>query len=77
VSRVAETSGAPVVPFFAERLPGAQGYRVVVLPELAGFPSADAAADALRLNKLLEEHIRRVPEQYLWSHDRFKVVPRD
>jgi KDO2-lipid IV(A) lauroyltransferase len=77
VSRVAETSGAPVVPFFVERLPGAQGYRVVVVPELEGFPSADAAADALRLNKLLEEHIRKVPEQYLWSHDRFKVIPRD
>lgn len=77
LSRVARTSGAPVVPFFVERLPGAQGYQVTILPALEGFPSGDDAADALRLNKLLEAHIRKVPEQYLWSHDRFKVVPRD
>ena len=77
LSRVARTSGAAVVPFFVERLPGARGYQVTILPELEGFPSGDDAADALRLNHLLEAHIRRVPEQYLWSHDRFKVVPRD
>ncbi|HLW74200.1 MAG TPA: hypothetical protein VKT74_03960 [Gammaproteobacteria bacterium] len=46
-------------------------------PALKDFPTDDVAADALRINKLLEERIRRVPEQYLWSHDRFKVVPRD
>ncbi len=76
-SRLARTSGAPVVPFFVERLPGTQGYALVLEPALEGFPTDDPAADALRINKLLEERIRRVPEQYLWSHDRFKVVPRD
>ena len=77
LSRLAEASGAPVVPFFAERLPGTGGYRLTLLPALEGFPTDDPVADALRVNKLLEERIRRVPEQYLWSHDRFKVVPRD
>lgn len=76
-SRLARMSSAPVVPFFVERLPGAAGYRLFALPALQDFPSADATADALYINKLLEERIRRVPEQYLWSHDRFKVVPRD
>lgn len=76
-SRLARMSDAPVVPFFVERLPGAQGYRLYALPALENFPSDDAAADALRVNRLLEDRIRRVPEQYLWSHDRFKVVPRD
>ncbi|HLW75045.1 MAG TPA: LpxL/LpxP family Kdo(2)-lipid IV(A) lauroyl/palmitoleoyl acyltransferase [Gammaproteobacteria bacterium] len=76
-SRLARTSGAPVVPFFVERLPGAQGYALTLEPALMDFPTDDVAADALRINKLLEERIRRVPEQYLWSHDRFKVVPRD
>ncbi|HEV2212784.1 MAG TPA: LpxL/LpxP family Kdo(2)-lipid IV(A) lauroyl/palmitoleoyl acyltransferase [Gammaproteobacteria bacterium] len=76
-SRLARMSEAPVVPFFVERLPGTAGYRLYALPALENFPSEDADADALRINRLLEERIRRVPEQYLWSHDRFKVVPRD
>lgn len=76
-SRLSRASGAPVVPFFAMRLPGTQGYKLVIEPELENFPTDDAAADALRLNQRLEQRIRRAPEQYLWSHDRFKVVPRD
>jgi Kdo2-lipid IVA lauroyltransferase/acyltransferase len=76
LSRVARSSEAPVVPFFGERLPGNRGYRLRIYPALANFPSDDPAADALRINKLLEENIRRAPEQYLWSHDRFKKVPR-
>ncbi len=77
LSRLAETSGAPVVPFFGMRLPDAKGYRLVIGPEFEGFPSGDAAADTLRLNQWLEQCIRQAPEQYLWIHDRFKVVPRD
>ncbi|HEX5339374.1 MAG TPA: LpxL/LpxP family Kdo(2)-lipid IV(A) lauroyl/palmitoleoyl acyltransferase [Gammaproteobacteria bacterium] len=76
-SRLAHASGAPVVPFFAMRLPGAQGYKLVIEPALENFPSDDPSADALRLNQRLEQRIWLAPEQYLWSHDRFKVVPRD
>jgi KDO2-lipid IV(A) lauroyltransferase len=77
LSKLARSSGAAVVPFFGERLPGNQGYKVTVLPALEDFPSDDPVADLKRVNKLLEDHIRKVPEQYLWSHDRFKMVPRD
>jgi Kdo2-lipid IVA lauroyltransferase/acyltransferase len=76
-SRLARTSSAPVVPFFAMRLPRNQGYKLTVEPALGNFPTDDPAADALRLNQRLEQRIRLAPEQYLWSHDRFKVVPRD
>ena len=77
ITRLSESSGAPVVPLFGERLPGKQGYKVTIHPALEDFPSADPAADMLLLNRSLEAHIRHVPDQYLWSHDRFKVVPRD
>ncbi|MHB8404703.1 MAG: LpxL/LpxP family acyltransferase [Gammaproteobacteria bacterium] len=77
LSRVARSSKAPVVPFFGERLPGNRGYRLEIYPALEGFPTDDPAADALRINALLEKNIRRAPEQYLWSHDRFKKVPRE
>ncbi|HET7308321.1 MAG TPA: LpxL/LpxP family Kdo(2)-lipid IV(A) lauroyl/palmitoleoyl acyltransferase [Gammaproteobacteria bacterium] len=74
--RIARISGAPVVPFFVERLDGAQGYLIRLLPPLEGFPIGDDAADAARVNAVLEDGIRRRPAQYLWSHDRFKIVPR-
>ena len=77
LTRLARVSQAPVVPFFGERLPGNRGYRLVFYPALENFPTDDPLADTLRINRLLEEHVRRAPEQYLWSHDRFKVVPRD
>lgn len=77
ISRLAEVSKAAVVPFFAERLPGSQGYLLKILPALEDFPTKDAVADATRLNHILEQEIMCVPEQYIWSHDRFKVVPRD
>lgn len=73
-SRLARLTGAAVLPYFPERLPGGKGYRMVIQPALADFPSDDPAADALRFNHLIEAQIRRVPDQYLWIHRRFKGV---
>jgi KDO2-lipid IV(A) lauroyltransferase len=74
-SRLAGLSGAPVVPYFVERLPGKISYRLTVLPPLERFPSADLTADAVRINRLVESWVRRAPEQYLWIHRRFKTGP--
>lgn len=71
-TRLALMTGAAVLPYFFERLPGARGYRAEICPPLEGYPSDDPVADAERYNRLLEEHIRHVPEQYLWIHRRFK-----
>lgn len=76
-SRLARLTGATVLPYFPERLPGNQGYRIHILPALTNFPSNDPAADALRFNELIEEHVRRVPGQYLWIHKRFKGLSKD
>jgi KDO2-lipid IV(A) lauroyltransferase len=65
-------TGAAVLPYFPERLPGSQGYRVTIGPPLEDFPSEDPVADAERFNRLIEAHVRKVPEQYLWIHRRFK-----
>lgn len=75
-SRFARSSGAPVLPFLHHRLPGARGYEVTIGPPLEGFPSGDDAADARRINAIIEEQVRRSPEQYLWVHRRFKTRPR-
>lgn len=71
-SALARMSGAQVVPFYSVRLPGDAGYRLVIEAPLKDFPSADAAADAARINRWLEQRIREAPEQYLWIHRRFK-----
>jgi len=71
-SRLARMTDAAVLPYFPLRLPGSQGYRVLIGPPLEGFPSDDPVADAERFNRLIEAHVRRVPEQYLWIHRRFK-----
>jgi KDO2-lipid IV(A) lauroyltransferase len=76
-SRLARISGASVLTYFPERLPGNAGYRVVIGPALEDFPGADVIRDAERFNRLLEAQIRRVPEQYLWVHRRFKGLTRD
>jgi KDO2-lipid IV(A) lauroyltransferase len=71
-SRLARISGAAVLTYFPERLPGRAGYRAIIGAELEDFPSGDACRDAERFNRLLEEQILKAPEQYLWVHRRFK-----
>lgn len=74
-ARLARLTGAPVVPFVSERLPGLQGYRIAMLPALEDFPSGDDLQDATRVNAQLEAQVRTNPSQYLWIHRRFKTRP--
>jgi KDO2-lipid IV(A) lauroyltransferase len=76
-SRLARMTGAAVLPYFVERLPGAKGYRLTILPALDNFPSDSPAEDARRFNALIEAHVRHVPAQYLWIHRRFKGLSAD
>lgn len=71
-SKIAEMTSAAVVPFFAKR-EADHTYTLTLLPELENFPTADANADAIRINQLIEEHVRLAPEQYFWVHKRFKA----
>lgn len=74
-SRLAKVSGASVVPFFQMRLPENQGYLLILCPALADFPGNNPETDTARINRLLEDVIREMPEQYLWIHRRFKTRP--
>ncbi|HJS21583.1 MAG TPA: hypothetical protein VJ764_02925 [Steroidobacteraceae bacterium] len=71
-SRIARISGAPVLPYFPERLAGGAGYCMRILPALEPFPTEDPVADAARFHALIEAHVRRCPAQYLWTYKRFK-----
>jgi len=72
-SRLARISGAQVLPYFPERLADGSGYVMRIGAAMEDFPSDDPVADALRFHALIEEHVRRCPEQYLWTYKRFKL----
>lgn len=76
-SRLARMTGTAVLPYFPERLPGARGYRLVIQPMLENFPTDSPYEDARTFNALIEEHVRKVPDQYLWIHRRFKGLSAD
>jgi len=75
-SRIAGMTDALVMPYFFERLPGG-GYRGVIHPPLENFPTDDPVADTERFNRIIEAEVRRMPDQYLWIHRRFKGLGPD
>jgi KDO2-lipid IV(A) lauroyltransferase len=74
-ARLARMSHALMVPTFFNRMPNDAGYAVHFLPALQGDSSGDGAADASRWYALLQGHVSRFPEQYLWGHRMFKTRP--
>jgi KDO2-lipid IV(A) lauroyltransferase len=72
-AKIAKMTGAAVVPFYPVRLDKGKGYKLVVLPALEDFPSGDIEADSARVNRTIERMVYDCPEQYLWSHKRFKT----
>lgn len=74
ISRIARASGAIVLPYFCRRTDDSR-YVATIYPQLREFPSNDPVVDSLRFIRLLEDYIRRCPEQYWWIHQRFKGRP--
>src|SRR6266481_3560808 len=64
--------GAAMANFF-----GIPAATTTATSRLARFPGPDPIGDVERFHALLEAHIRRVPEQYLWVHRRFKGLTTD
>lgn len=70
LSRMAAVANAAVLPCYPRR--EADGYTLVIEPALDDFPTADATADAARMNAVIEAQARRQLHQYFWLHKRFK-----
>jgi Kdo2-lipid IVA lauroyltransferase/acyltransferase len=75
MSRIARLTGAQVVPCVSRILPGGAGYELACYPAWENYPSGDEQADTRRMNAFIEERVREMPEQYLWTHKRFKTRP--
>jgi KDO2-lipid IV(A) lauroyltransferase len=76
MSRLALLTGAVVIPVQAKQLPWGRGYELIFRPPLENFPTDDALADTTRMNQIIEDAVREMPEQYFWSHRRFKTRPQ-
>ncbi len=70
---MAESTDARTVLAYIERLDGARGFKVV-------FKNLELNHDSKlkqieRMNHGIEQVVRRLPEQYLWSYKRFRTRP--
>ncbi|NLD13786.1 MAG: lipid A biosynthesis lauroyl acyltransferase [Gammaproteobacteria bacterium] len=74
-STFARLGKARVIPMRQSRLPGGKGYMLQVEAPWQAFPGAGEEEDCLRINQWVEQAILQHPEQYLWSHRRFKTRP--
>jgi len=76
LSLLALHTGAPVVPAFLIRQPNGK-YRFVVGEEVPTVRTGDKAHDVLvntqNYTRIVEETVRRYPDQWLWVHQRWKT----
>lgn len=72
--RLARLADAVVLPCIA-RLEAGGRTCVQLAPPLPDFPGEDIPTDTRRMNALIEEAIKTMPEQYYWVHRRFKTRP--
>ncbi len=75
LSRIAKITGAVVLPAIARQLPRGAGYEMKIYPAWENFPTDDVVTDTKRMNEYIEARVREMPEQYLWTHKRFKTRP--
>jgi len=79
VARLALKTDAAVVPGFTVWDPGLQKYRLRFDPAVKLIRSKDREADVVAntqlFTKILEDYIRRYPDQWLWVHRRWKTRP--
>jgi len=75
VPRIAQMTGAVVIPCITRLLPGAAGYVLTFYPAWENYPSGDDIADTRYMNEFIEQRVREMPEQYFWLHKRFKTRP--
>jgi len=78
IAVLAVRTGAPIIPTFAHRNPDGS-HRVVIRPALPPPTSNDPEAAVVELTARctaeIERAIRETPEQWLWSHDRWRTRP--
>jgi len=73
-AKLAVRTGAKVLRIFGERRNGKLHIRI--LEPIIVTPDDDPVALTARLTADIEAQIRRVPEQWVWMHDRYRERPK-
>jgi Kdo2-lipid IVA lauroyltransferase/acyltransferase len=80
IARVALHTGAAVVPGYAVWDQGLRKYRLCFEPPVELVRTGDTERDVFentqKFTKVLEEIIRKYPEQWVWVHGRWKTRPQ-
>ncbi|HXH03601.1 MAG TPA: lysophospholipid acyltransferase family protein [Candidatus Competibacteraceae bacterium] len=75
VSKLAMKQRCPVFLVVAERLPQGRGYCIRFTPLPQGIAEEPLEHSVAVLNQAVEQEVRRLPAQYLWTYKRFKSRP--
>jgi Kdo2-lipid IVA lauroyltransferase/acyltransferase len=79
LARIALRTDAAVVPGFTTWDSGQQKYVLHFDPALdlirSGNDDADVVANTVLFTKVIEDYVRRYPDQWLWVHRRWKTRP--
>jgi KDO2-lipid IV(A) lauroyltransferase len=75
VSKLVARTGAGVISGFAQRLPGGEGFKLVMLEADPLVHDPDLDRSLLGLNRSVEACVLKAPEQYQWEYKRFKRRP--
>jgi KDO2-lipid IV(A) lauroyltransferase len=79
LARIALRTDAAVVPTFTIWDPALRKYRLRFDPPVnlikTGDDEADANANTALFTKVIEDYVRRYPDQWLWVHRRWKTRP--
>lgn len=73
VARLVQMTDARVVPCVTQMTE--DGYVTRLYPAWEDFPGEDIEIATRRMNEFIEDRVREMPAQYLWSHKRFKTRP--
>ena len=73
LARIVRMTGASIVPMITRMTD--TGYVIQVYPAWDDFPADDVEAATRYMNAFIEARVLEMPEQYLWSHKRFKTRP--
>ena len=74
-SKLIQKTKAKVFCGFAQRLPNARGYKIIVEEAMSDIYSEDLDESIMALNRSIEKTIMKSVEQYSWEYKRFRRTP--
>ena len=74
LAKIANKNDLQVLMFWAKRLPKGKGYELNLEPVELDLNGDNLEDHVASMNRCVEDLIRKMPEQYMWSYKRFKAT---